>query len=126
MNESTPALGRIMQIAISVRDIRRAVTFYRETLGLRFLFEAPPALAFFDCAGVRLMLSAVEGETPHASVLYFQTSDIDATHEMLRAKGVQFEEPPHSIAKLPDREVFIAAFRDSEQNLLALMEERAL
>jgi len=107
------------------RDLDRAVGFYRDTLGLRFLFQAPPRLAFFDCAGVRLMLDVPEDkEFDHpGSVLYFTVADIRATHAALQGRGVAFRHEPALIARLPDREVWMAFFQDSEGNTLALMAE---
>jgi methylmalonyl-CoA/ethylmalonyl-CoA epimerase len=120
------AASRIGQIAIVAHDVARATTFYRDTLGLRFLFEAPPNLAFFDCGGTRLMISTTEGRAefePPGSVLYFFVEDIEGTHSTLRGSGVTFEAEPHMIAKMPDHELWLAEFRDSEGNVLALMSE---
>ena len=124
-NATEPGLNRVAQIAIIVRDTARATRFYRDTLGLRLLFEAPPNLAFFDCGGVRLMLGPAEGtgKDNMSSILYYNVPDIQQAHETLVARGVQFEEVPHVVAKLPDRDVWIAILRDSEDNLLALMSE---
>jgi len=118
-------LERIGQIAIVVRDPERALCFYRDTLGLKLLFEAPPSLAFFECGGIRLMLSPPEGSGAEAasSILYYSVSDIHATYQALLSRGVEFEQPPHIVAALPDREVWMAFFRDSEANLLALTAE---
>ena len=125
---TTPSFGlsEIGQIAINVHDLQRAVTFYRDALGMRFLFEAPGGLAFFDCSGVRLMLGVAEKpEFSHpASVLYYRVDDIDAAHETLTGRGVSFIDEPHLIAKLPTHELWMTFFRDSEENVLALMEER--
>jgi methylmalonyl-CoA/ethylmalonyl-CoA epimerase len=119
-------LSQIGQIAINVRDLQRAVAFYRDTLGMRFLFQAPGGLAFFDVGGVRLMLGVAEKEEfDHpASVIYYTVPDIDAAYETLAARGVTFIDKPHLIAKLPDHELWMTFFRDSEENVLALMEER--
>ena len=77
-------LERICQISIRTKDTARAVSFYRDTLGLKLLFQAPPQLAFFDCNGVRLMLSPAEPEFDHqGSVIYFAVEDIKATHAAL-------------------------------------------
>jgi len=120
----TPTLQRIHQISIRTQDTPRAVAFYRDTLGLKLLFQAPPALAFFDCGGVRLMLAPAEPEFDHqGSVLYFAVEDIKATHTALAAAGAKFRSEPHMVAKLPDREVWLADFVDSEGNVLALMSE---
>ena len=119
------ALDRIGQIAVVVRDVARATRFYRDTLGMRLLFEAPPGLAFFDCGGVRLMLSPPEGpETAAAaSVLYYAVPDIRRAYDTLAARGVQFVDEPHVVAKLPDHDLWMVFLRDSEGNLLALMSE---
>jgi methylmalonyl-CoA/ethylmalonyl-CoA epimerase len=117
-------LQRISQISIRTTDTARAVAFYRDALGLKLLFQAPPQLAFFDCGGVRLMLSPAEPEFDHqGSVIYFAVDDINASHAALAAAGVKFRSEPHLIAKLPDREVWLADFIDSEGNVLALMSE---
>jgi methylmalonyl-CoA/ethylmalonyl-CoA epimerase len=116
---------RIGQIAIPVRDLERAIRFYRDVLRLRFLFQAPPGLAFFDCGGVRLMLGRPEGvEAPsRAGLLYYLVPALPAAHSSLEAQGVEFLDPPHLVAKLPDHELWMAFCRDSEENLLALMSE---
>lgn len=115
---------RIHQISIRSKDTARAVAFYRDVLGLKLLFEAPPHLAFFDCGGVRLMLGPAEPEFDHqGSVIYFAVEDITAAHARLSAAGATFRSAPHMIAKLPDREVWLADFLDSEGNVLALMSE---
>jgi methylmalonyl-CoA/ethylmalonyl-CoA epimerase len=118
-------LARIGQVSMNAKDIDRAVAFYRDTLGLPFLFKPSPTLAFFDCAGVRLMLAVGEDRRfDHpGSVLYFSVDDIRATYDVLTDKGVKFEREPHLIAKLPDREVWMAFFDDTEGNMLALMSE---
>ena len=118
-------LGRIAQIAINVHDVQRAVAFYRDVLGLRFLFQAGEKMAFFDCGGTRLMLSLPETpEYDHpGSVLYYQVEDIGGTYEALRARGARFEGEPHLIAKMPDHDLWMAFGRDSERNVFALMSE---
>ena len=120
-------LSRIHQISMRAHDVDRAVRFYRDTLGLPFLFAAPPRLAFFDCGGVRLMLSTPEPAFDHpGSVLYFAVDDIRQMHEALTSRGVAFRTAPHKIATLADREVWLADFEDSEGNTLALMSEPRL
>ena len=120
-------LSRLTQIAMTVRDPERALAFYRDTLGVPLLFQAPPNLAFFNLDGVRLMLAPVgDGFEPPGSVLYFACDDIHTTHGELAARGVRFKGGPHMIAKLPDREVWLAEFDDGEGNTLALMSEPRL
>ncbi len=118
------ALDRIGQIAIIVKDLARAVRFYRDTLGMRFLFEVPN-LAFFDCGGVRLMLGAAEKpEFDHpGSVLYYKVADINATFAALKGRDVDFIDEPHLLAKMPDHDLWMVFFRDSEGNTLGLMSE---
>jgi methylmalonyl-CoA/ethylmalonyl-CoA epimerase len=120
-------LSRIHQISMRAHDVERAVRFYRDALGLPFLFSAPPALAFFDCGGVRLMLTRPEPAFDHpGSILYFAVDDIRVMHDMLQSRGVTFRNAPHRIATLADREVWLADFEDSEGNTLALMSEPPL
>ena len=120
------AQSRIRQIAIVCKDVDRATAFYRDTLGMQFLFSAPPGLAFFDCVGVRLMLSKAEpgSEATGTSCLYYLVSDIQARSEARAAKGVRFVGEAHMIARMPDHELWLAEFRDSENNVMALMEEK--
>lgn len=125
-NASLPAfaLAQIGQIAVPVRDIARAVAFYRDMLGMRFLFQAPPGLGFFDCAGVRLMLDApAHAQAGHSSVIYYRVADLHAAVALLSARGVNFEAMPHLVATLPDHELWMAFLRDPDGNLLALMSE---
>ena len=123
---SAPAFGlsQIGQIAINVHDTGRAVAFYRDQLGMKLLFTAGQ-LAFFDCGGVRLMLTPPEKpEFDHpASILYFKVPDIQQAHPTLSQRGVKFEDTPHMIARMPDHELWMTHFRDSENNLLSLMSE---
>ncbi|HWB98099.1 MAG TPA: VOC family protein [Bryobacteraceae bacterium] len=116
-------LSHIGQIAITVRDLDRAVGFYRDALGLPLLFQVPN-LAFFDCGGMRLMLTPGENPTEtYSSILYFKVEDIRHGYETLQARGAVFEGEPRMIAKLPDHELWMAFFRDPDRNLLALMSE---
>jgi methylmalonyl-CoA/ethylmalonyl-CoA epimerase len=123
--ESEFGLASIGQIAIPVSDVDRAITFYRDILGMRFLFKAPPGLGFFDCDGVRLLLDAAAeaGFKHHSSIIYFDVNDIKAAYATLTARGVTFDEKPNLVAKMPDHELWMAFFRDPDSNLLALMSE---
>ncbi|MDP8993571.1 MAG: VOC family protein [Pseudomonadota bacterium] len=116
----------IAQIAIAVRDLERAKSFYRDTLGLEWIADAPPGLSFFRCGEVRLMLSRAEGpETSGNSILYYAVEDAAAAHAALAAAGVSFEQAPHVVGRLGEVEVTLAVCRDSEGNLLGLMSERS-
>jgi predicted enzyme related to lactoylglutathione lyase len=118
-------LSCIGQISITVRELGRAVAFYRDTLGMRFLFEVPPKMAFFDCGGMRLMLAVPEEpEFDHpSSILYYRVDDIHAAWQALSTAGVDLRREPHLIARMQDHEVWMAFFRDSEGNTLALLSE---
>ena len=130
MTEVSDGIGvsRIGQIAITVEDLPRAIAFYRDVLGLRFLFEAPPAMAFFDCGGVRLMLSLPEETGSHAgqrfgAILYYAVDDIQQAAAALTARGVVFEQPPHIVARLPQADLWMAFLRDPDGQMLAIMRE---
>ena len=118
------AITQIGQIAINVHDINRAVEFYRDTLELKLLFTAG-RLAFFDCGGVRLMLTPPErAEFDHpASILYFKVADIQAAYAHLVERKVNVEGEPHVVARMPDHDLWLAEFRDSEGNIMAFMSE---
>jgi methylmalonyl-CoA/ethylmalonyl-CoA epimerase len=120
-------ISRLGQVQIRAHDVKRATMFYQDVLGLKLLFEAPPGLAFFDCGGVRLMIDRPEKpEFDHpSSVLYFAVPDIQAAHAQLKQSGVHFEGEPHLIARMPDHDLWMAFFRDPEDNLMALMSEVA-
>jgi len=120
-----PTLSQIGQIFVNVKDLDRAVAFYRDVLGITFLFTAPPGMAFFDCGGVRLMLGRADRpEIDHiASIIYYKVDDIQKVYEVFDARGVEFIVKPHLVAQLPTYDLWLADFRDSEGNILALMSE---
>jgi methylmalonyl-CoA/ethylmalonyl-CoA epimerase len=126
MSTATVSIGisRIGQIGVNVHDVDRATAFYRETLGLPLLFSAG-GMAFFDCGGVRLMLARPEKpEFDHpGSILYFTVPDIQSAHQKMAANGAQFVDQPHIVARMPNHDLWMTFFHDTEQNLLALMSE---
>jgi catechol 2,3-dioxygenase-like lactoylglutathione lyase family enzyme len=117
-------LHQIGQIAIPVHDLERAVEFYRDVLGMRFLFRVPN-MAFFDCGNVRLMLSIPEAaEFDHrASLLYYKVGDISQAFKELSQREVEFTSEPHLVAGMEDHELWMAFFKDVDDNILALMSE---
>jgi methylmalonyl-CoA/ethylmalonyl-CoA epimerase len=123
--DSMTPLKSVGQISIRTNDLPAAVAFYRDQLGLDFLFEAGPALAFFMCGDVRLMLTVPESaEFDHpSSTVYFKVDDLGAAYDDLRGRGVPFDDEPHLIAKMPDHELWMAFFRDPDRNLHGLMAE---
>ena len=123
MNLSGASIGQLM---IPVDDFDRGLAFYRDTLGLPFLFAAPPQMAFFMCGNVRLLVGVLPpGEkAQRGSAIYFRVPDIDAVHSDLQAKGVKFRAAPHLVHRTPQSELWLAEFTDPDGNQLALMEER--
>lgn len=129
---SSPTLGsaasgvsEIGQIAVVVSDVAKATAFYRDVLGLKFLFGAGPNLAFLAAGSVRLMLTTPRGhgEVGKNSILYFKVSDIAATHVAVVARGATNERAPQLTAKMPDHELWIGFVRDPDGNLVGLMSE---
>ncbi|MFN0072725.1 MAG: VOC family protein [Chloroflexota bacterium] len=116
---------RIGQIAVTVKDLERAITFYRDVLGLDFLFQAPPSMAFFNCGGIRLLLGVPEGpEHDHpASIIYYRVDDIQTAHAGMVARGAESTGDPHLVAKMPDHDLWMAFIKDTEGNTLGLMSE---
>lgn len=121
-----PKLSAIRQIAITVSDVERALEFYRDVLGISFLFSPGPNLAFLDAGGVRLMLSTPQGagEVGRNSILYFTVSDITSVHSSLVERGATNERAPALTAKMPDHELWTGFLRDPDGNLVGLMEEK--
>ena len=114
---------RLAQVAIAVEDLDRAKAFYGKMLGLPHLFDAPPGLSFFQCGETRLMLSRPEGpETGGSSILYYGVDDVAAAWDEMRGKGVAFDEPPRQIAEVDGKPIHLAICRDSEGNLLGLID----
>ena len=126
---NTPAevsLTKIGQISVNVHDLDRAAAFYKDKLGVKHLFSVPPKMAFFDCDGIRLMLAIPERpDLDHpSSILYFKVQDIEETHRILEKRGVHFETKPMLVAPMATYDLWLAEFRDSENNVLALMCEK--
>jgi len=120
------SLSEIGQISVNVHDFDRAVAFYTDTLGMKDLFTVPGRMAFFDCGSVRLMLAIPERpDLDHpSSILYFKVPDIEQAHEGLVSRKVHFETKPMLVASMATHDLWLAEFRDSENNVLALMCEK--
>jgi len=123
MSSNAPEIG---QVAITVSDVDRAVAFYRDVLGLTFLFSPGPNLAFLSAGSVRIMLSTPQGagRPGHNSILYFRVADVLAAHDAMVATGAATERAPQLAAKMPDHELWIGFLRDPDGNLVGLMEEK--
>ncbi len=125
-NKMSFKLDKVGQIAIPVRDLERAIAFYRDILGMTFLFQAPPGLAFFDCGGIRILLDvpAASQANTHSSIIYYQVDDLPAAVAELKNRGVTFEQEPELVAQMPDHELWMAFLHDPDDNILALMWEK--
>jgi methylmalonyl-CoA/ethylmalonyl-CoA epimerase len=120
------SLGVIGQVSVNAHDLDRATAFYKDKLGLKHLFAVAGRMAFFDCGGLRLMLAIPERpDLDHrSSILYFKVKDIDKAYEVLALRRVHFETKPMLVASMAMHDLWLAEFRDSENNILALMCEK--
>ena len=123
---ATASLTGVLQISITVKEIDRATAFYRDVLALPLLMTAPN-MAFFNCGGVRLYLDGAQGSehtgSGSGSLIYFRTPDIDAFHADAKTKKILIHQEPQIIARMPDHDLWMTFFHDTEENLLALMSE---
>ena len=119
----TFGLGLIGQIAIPVSDLDKSIAFYQDVLGMEFLFKAPPGLGFFNCNGIRLLLDAPakNNSSQYSSIIYYKVPEIQTAYNTLSDRGIMFEEKPNLVAKMPDHDLWMAFFRDPDNNILALM-----
>jgi methylmalonyl-CoA/ethylmalonyl-CoA epimerase len=113
------------QLLIPVDDFERGVAFYRDVLGLPFLFAAPPQMAFFMCGDIRLLVGVMPAgqNAQRGSAIYFRVKDIAAVFSTLTAKGVRFLADPHVVHRTPQSNLWLAEFSDPDGNQLALMSE---
>ncbi|MFN2400146.1 MAG: VOC family protein [Gemmatimonadaceae bacterium] len=126
-NEMDLSDATVGQLLIPVEDLERAITFYRDTLGIRFLFSAPPQMSFFQTGNVRLLVGVPEAGQPRqrGSLVYFRVADINAVYQTLVKRGVAFAAAPHVVHRTPTSELWLGEFRDPDGNQLALMSETA-
>jgi len=118
-------LNELAQVALTVIDLEESKVFYRDVLGMQFLFDAG-TMAFFQCGTVRVMIGTGERTRPGGgTILYFRVSDIEHAHNVLRSRGVEFTEPPHLVARMKSHDLWLADLKDPSGNLLALMDEKA-
>lgn len=121
--ESIVHLEKIGQIALTVTDLARARKFYEQTLGMRFLFDAG-SMVFFQCGDIRFALGTGASHDPRGgTILYFEVEDLAAVYAHLATEGVDFVQPPHLVARMPDHDLWLAFFRDLDENVIGLMSE---
>jgi methylmalonyl-CoA/ethylmalonyl-CoA epimerase len=125
MNLSDASIG---QLLIPVDNFERGVAFYRDVLGLPFLFAAPPQMASFACGSIRVLVGVMPpgAKTQRGSAIYFSVKDIDGVFASLSAAGVRFTANPHVVHRTPQSELWLAEFNDPDGNQLALMSEAAI
>ena len=125
-SEADLSSATIGQLLVPVEHLERAIAFYRDTIGLRFLFSAPPQMSFFQCGDVRLLIGVPEADTDRqrGSAIYFRVADIDAVFTTLSARGVAFGTPPHLVHRAPTSELWLSDFKDPDGNQLVLMSEK--
>jgi predicted enzyme related to lactoylglutathione lyase len=118
--------GSVAQIAVTVSDVETATQFYRDIIGLRFLFSAGPNLAFLSDGALRIMLSTPQGagKVGANSILYFKVDDIESAFADMVEKGATSERPPQLAAQMPDHQLWIGFLRDPDSNLVGIMEEK--
>lgn len=124
MSDKTEIHG-IGQIAIAVSDIKQAVKFYKDKLGLSLLFEVPSGMAFFECGGIRLMITEQNGDVKdhNTSVIYYRVTDIKSVAISMIERGIAFTREPQMAVKMSDHELWIGFLRDPDGNLIGIMEE---
>jgi methylmalonyl-CoA/ethylmalonyl-CoA epimerase len=120
--------AKIAQLLIPVEDLDKAVAFYRDVLGLRFLFAAPPQMAFFECGGVRLLVGVMPAHqvAQRGSAIYFKVADIQGVWSELHGKGIHFKAEPHMVNRTATSELWLAEFSDPDGNQMALLGEVAV
>ena len=125
-SEADLSSATIGQLLVPVENLERAIAFYRDTIGLRFLFSAPPQMSFFQCGDVRLLIGVPESDTDRqrGSAIYFRVADIDAVFTTLSARGVAFGTPPHLVHRAATSELWLSDFKDPDGNQLVLMSEK--
>src|SRR5215475_6860026 len=118
----------VTQLLIPIEDFERGVAFYRDVLGLPFLFAAPPQMAFFQCGAVRLLVGVTPAgqKVQCGSQIYFGVKDVRSVYSALSTQGVQFKAPPHVVNRSATSEIWLAEFIDPDGNQLALMSEVAV
>jgi len=125
MSTNPVQISSIGQISVTVHDLEKATAFYRDTLGMKFIFQVPNMMSFFDLGDTRLMLSVpTSPEYDHpSSVIYYRVADIHKSHAALMAQNVSFSENPHSVGQIGNVDVWMAFFEDVDGNTLAIMSE---
>jgi predicted enzyme related to lactoylglutathione lyase len=125
MDLDLPGVTGLAQVALNVKDLEKAVGFYRDVLGLAFLFSAPPSLAFLQCGPTRVMLNGDPQAKPPAGgpILYYAVADIRAAFDAITARGAAIIEAPKAIARVGGRDVWLGFTEDPDGHLVGLMSE---
>lgn len=116
--------AQLWYVNVFVRDLARAVAFFRDTIGLPLRFQDEEhGYASFTPKGVPLGVARVDPNAAESESLVgrhtgigFGVADLAAAHADLVAKGVRFTMPP---TKQPWGG-FMATFADSDGNVFYL------
>lgn len=115
--------ARLEQVALTISDVDAARTFYRDSLGLRLMFEANDML-FFEVGGTRLMLAqdnAWRRPARPGSILYFHVEDFAAALVRLQGKPVTLVGPVETVQTISSGSLRLQQFEDADGNMLAIM-----
>lgn len=114
------------QLAITVENVKRSLEFYRDILGLDFIFSPSENLAFLRCGATRIMLATPQGagEIGKNSIPYFKLSNIEEFYKTAVANGARQEREPQLAVQMPDHELWIGFLKDPDENLIGIMEEK--
>lgn len=122
----TNEISELGQLAVTVENVDKSLEFYRDILGLKFLFSPSENLVFLQCGPTRIMLSTPQGagEVGKNSIPYFTVSEIEKFYEQAITRGAVKEREPQFAAQMPDHELWIGFLKDPDGNLVGIMEEK--
>jgi len=122
----TSGITELGQLAVTVENVKESLHFYKDVLGLDFLFSPSENLAFLQCGPTRIMLSTPQGagEVGKNSIPYFKVSGIETFYNNAITQGAVKEREPQLAAQMPDHELWIGFLKDPDGNLVGIMEEK--
>jgi len=114
--------------AVPVSDFARAKDFYEGKLGLK-PGEDGDEMATYECGGGTGLFVYVSEHagTNKATLAGFEVDDFDAMHEMLKQRGVEFEQyegevetDENGVFEAPEGGFRAAWFKDPDGNIFAI------
>ena len=119
MDDLNFKLTQIGVVMLGVEQMARAVTFYRDKLGLT-LKGQNEGFAFFDGGGVTLCLSEALARVSRgisgAVEVVFSVDNVRGAHKALAARGIAFTHEPRNITG----PMWAANFTDPDGHLLSV------